>query len=175
MDVKDFFKFTKEKVILFLVLFYLPSVVIFGDFATGIYSNLHVYLLIVFLIAAYLISCALCLIKQVNKFLTPTRFKLTVLAFFGFLYIFVDLPYFNPNILGISNSGLINILKSKMFTKLLDIPSILLQFYIYAGVIELIIKKAHRVEDIHVDFSSLIRKWWFWLIVIALICVILLL
>jgi hypothetical protein len=170
MEMKEFFGFTKEKLILFLILFYIPSVIIFRDFATGIYSNLHVYVLFGMLIVAYLISCGLCLIRQVNEFLKPTAFKLTLLALFAGISIASQVPFFDSNVLRFREGSLLGTLLLRGFTRnLFDIPSMLLQYYVYAGVVELIIRKIKKVEEIPVDWNLMVRKWWFWVIVAVLI------
>jgi len=170
MELKEFFGFTKEKLILFLILFYLPALVIFFDFAAGIYSNLHVYILVGMLIAAYLISCGLCLIDKVNEFLRPTAFKWTILALFAGISIASQVPFFDTNVLRWAEGSLLGTLLLRGFTRnLLDIPSMLLQYYVYAGIVEWIVRKIKKVEEISVDWKLMVRKWWFWVIVVALI------
>ena len=172
MDVICFFGLTKEKLMLFLILFYIPAIVIFTDFVSGLYSNTYLYVLIGISIVAYLVSSGLCLIGKVNEFLRPTTFKWTILALFAGISLSIGLPFFDTNVLKFGSGNLTDILRRGFTRDLLDIPSILLQFYVYAAVVEYIVKKIKKVEDIYVDWKLMVKKWWFWLIIVILIILI---
>ena len=171
MKIKEFFGLTKEKLILFLILFYLPAVVILKGLINGHYSPLHIYLSIGVFIAAYLISCGLCLIRQVNDFLRPTAFKLTILVLFIGLSIAGQVPFFDTTILRFTEGEILRIPRVTLTKGLLAIPSMLLQYYVYTGIIELIVKKIRKVDEIQVDWKFMVKRWWFWAIIAILIII----
>ena len=169
MGIKEFFKYTNEKLILFLILFYIPALVIFFDFTVGIYSHFHLLALLIIIVVAYVLTCTICLYPPINKFLKPTKYKWTLTTFFVVINIPLTIPFWHLDSGRMIGRSFIEIFSSGFSRELLFIPLILLHFYVYAAVFELIFRKIKKVDEVPVDCKALVKKWWFWLIVIILI------
>jgi len=146
MNIKEFFRPTWTKLILFAILFYLPSLAIISDFVSGLYTHLKLVLLIVFLIAALAVSLLLNRMKQVSEFLKPNKLKGLVFALLtAITVIFPLLPYLNTNTMQLQFSSFIFLFEAYgLVNAILVLILVLMHLYIYAAIIDLIIRKIKK-------------------------------